>query len=146
MFKNILIPTDGSELSEKVVTDGVRLAKILSAKIVSIHVMEPAFTIGSEFGAMSGDWLQQYEAASRKEGNAYLDRIETAARVGGVAFDRVLVERVPTWKAIVETAKQKHCDLIMMAAHGRRGIAALVLGSVTNQVLTHSSIPVLVYR
>ncbi|MBI3898205.1 MAG: universal stress protein [Gammaproteobacteria bacterium] len=81
MYKNILIPTDGSELSEKVVGDGVRLAKILNAKIVGIHVLEPAYALPTEFGVMNADLLQQYEASARRQGDVYLDRKMMASLV-----------------------------------------------------------------
>lgn len=147
MFKNILIPTDGSEHSEKVATDGVELAKALNAKIVAVHVIQfPYVAAGGEPGAISPNLVVEVHEALRADGNRYLDRIRALAEAAGVPFERVLLEDRPPWKGILEAAEKYRCDMIMMAAHGHRGIIALVLGSETYKVLTHSKIPVLVYR
>lgn len=147
MFKNILIPTDGSELSVKVVRDGAALAKLFGARITGVHVVPATYIIHyGEMGPIDVRSEQELRELARVEGSKYLDRVEAAAKAAGVAFERVLAESDDAWRGILEAAKQKKCDLIVMAAHGRRGIAALVLGSETNKVLTHSTIPVLVYR
>jgi nucleotide-binding universal stress UspA family protein len=147
MFKNILIPTDGSDFSQKVVTDGVAMAKAINAKITGVHVF-PTHHISpyGEFGPSDDVVQKQMKDAAQTEGNKYLDHIQAAAKAAGVAFDRVILENDHAWKGIIEAASKKGCDLIMMAAHGRRGLSALLLGSETNKVLTHSKIPVLVYR
>jgi nucleotide-binding universal stress UspA family protein len=147
MFKHILIPTDGSDFSEKVVKDGMALAKTINAKITGVHVY-PSFIMISygEFGPVDGELQKQMLESAKTEGDKYLDRLQAAAKSAGVAFDRVLLENDNAWKGILETAQKKGCDLVLMAAHGRRGLSALVLGSETNKVLTHSKIPVLVYR
>lgn len=147
MFKHILMPTDGSEFSEKVIEDGMALAKALKAKVIGVHVYPSFKTISyGELGPIDGQVQEQMIESAKTEGSRYLDRLGAAADSAGVTFDRILLENDDAWKGIVEIAKKKNCDLIMMAAHGRRGLSALVLGSETNKVLTHSKIPVLVYR
>jgi len=147
MFKNILIPTDGSKFSEKVVKDGVALAKLFNAKITGVHVTQRVFILpAEEFAAYDAEVLKRIEDAARKAGKRYLKHLETAAQAGGVKYESELVEEKPAWEGIIEAAQKHRCDLIMMAAHGRSGIKALVLGSETNKVLTHSKVPVLVYR
>jgi nucleotide-binding universal stress UspA family protein len=147
MFKHILIPTDGSELSAKAIKHGVAFAKSLGAKITALHVIPS--TIPIYYGEMS--WVdpkldRQLRDAARAEGNKHLDRAEATARSAKVECERALIEGDMIWQSIIDTAKAKSCDLILMAAHGRRGLAALVLGSETNKVLIHSKVPVLVYR
>lgn len=147
MFKHILVPTDGSESSDKSAKQAVALAKQFKAKITAIHVFAPNFGIYYGEAVWVDDKMQmQLRETAETEGHKYLDRIEAAAKAADVPFERVLLEGDSPWKGIVETAENRGCDLIMMAAHGRRGLAALVLGSETNRVLTHSKIPVLVYR
>jgi nucleotide-binding universal stress UspA family protein len=147
MFKHILIPTDGSEFSEKVVKDGMALAKAINAKITAVHAYPSFINISyGEFGSIDGEVQEQLLESAKTEGNKYLDRLQAAAKSADVIFDRVLLENDDAWKGILDAAQKKGCDLILMAAHGRRGLSALVLGSETNKVLTHSKIPVLVYR
>jgi nucleotide-binding universal stress UspA family protein len=147
MFKNILIPTDGSEFSEKIVNDGMALAKTLHAKVTGVHVFS-SYLISpyGEFGPSDDEVYKQMRAVGEREANRYLDRLQAAATSAGVEFDRVVLEKDHPWEGILEAAKKEGCDAIMMAAHGRSGLSALVLGSETNKVLTHSKIPVLVYH
>jgi nucleotide-binding universal stress UspA family protein len=147
MFKNILIPTDGSEFSEMVVKDGLALAKLLDAKITGLHVFSTKELCAlDEFWSGADSVLQQIRDHRLNEGRRYLDHLDVAARSQGVEFDRVILEHDHVWEAIVDTAREKNCDLVMMAAHGRQGLSALVIGGETNKVLIHSKIPVLVYR
>lgn len=147
MYKNILIPTDGSEFSEKVLTDGVALAKLCGAKVTGVHVY-PSFHIPAEAAYVVSDLQSPAELTGRAKAKAreFLDRIEAAVRAAGLEFEGVALQDDLIWRGIIATATKNGCDLIAMAAHGRRGLAALVLGSETNKVLTHSKIPVLVYR
>ncbi len=147
MFKHILIPTDGSALSEKVVQDGMALAKAMNARITGVHIF-PSHLISpyGEFGPADDVVEKKMRDNALALGNQYLDRIEAAAKSAGVGFERVLSENDNAWRGIIDAAQNKKCDLILMAAHGRRGLSALLLGSETNKVLTHSKIPVLVYR
>ena len=147
MYKHILIPTDGSELSKKAVEHGVLLARALKARVTSITVLsipqifelEPAkFTeLPEEYG---------YTKVMESFANKCLDQVKTAALAQGVDCDVMYVDHDHPYQAIIDAATNQHCDLIVMASHGRHGISAVVLGSVTVKVLTHSTIPVLVYR
>lgn len=147
MFKHILIPTDGSERSDKAATQVMTLAKTLKAKVTAIHVCP---TVDTMFYG-EGTWadphmLDRFRESAQAEGNKYLNRVEAAAKSVGVQFERVIIEQGHPWSSIVHVAEQRGCDLIAMASHGRHGLPALVLGSETNKVLAHSKIPVLVYR
>jgi nucleotide-binding universal stress UspA family protein len=141
MYRHILIPTDGSELAEHAVTNGLSLAKSLGAKVSVIVVEEPFNWLGvslAEYGAFE-------ELAKLKEHAAsVLDRVADAAKQAGVPCDTVQVDDEQPYKAIIATAANRGCDLIVMASHGRGGLSAIVLGSVTNKVLTHTKTPVLV--
>lgn len=147
MFKHILIPTDGSELSAKAVKAGVALAKTLGAKVTGLHVYPATFAIYyGELAWADDSLLTSMREGAQQEGKKYLDQVQAAAKAAGVSCEPILLEKDSPWQGIIETAERKGCDLIVMAAHGRRGISAIVLGSETNKVLTHSTIPVLVYR
>lgn len=147
MFKHILIATDGSRLSAKAVKEGVRLAKSLGAKIAAVHVYPSHFGISyGNLGIIDAQTQNRLRKRARAEGEKYLERACAAAEAAGVACERVLLENDQPSKGIIGAARRKRCDLIMMAAHGRRGLSALVLGSETNKVLVNSRIPVLVYR
>jgi nucleotide-binding universal stress UspA family protein len=128
MYRNILIATDGSELSEKAVNHGIALAKRIGAKVTMLTVVQPLHTFTAEY-------------AEKTLGTA-----ARLARAAGVGCEGVHVEHDFPYQAIIDTAASKGCDLIVMASHGRHGISALVLGSETVKVLTHSKIPVLVHR
>ena len=140
MYKHILIPTDGSELAERAVTHGLSLAKFVGAKVTGIIVEErPAawlLAAGVAFAEFT-EQLREYYASA-------LDSMANAAKQAGVPCDTVQVEDVRPYEAIIATATDRGCDLIVMASHGRSGLSAVVLGSVTNKVLTHAKIPVLV--
>jgi nucleotide-binding universal stress UspA family protein len=145
MYKNILIPTDGSELSDKAVRHGIALAKALGAKITAVTVTQPFhwFSIDRE---MVTDMPAEYEKHARQRAEKILDAISKAAWAANVDCNPVHLEQEHPYDAIIKTASSQGCDLIVMASHGRRGVSALVLGSETVKVLTHSKIPVLVYR
>jgi nucleotide-binding universal stress UspA family protein len=147
MFAKILIPTDGSDFSERALRLGVALAKTLKSRIVAVHVLPLLVTPYAE-GAMylTGEFIQAAETDARHSGDLYLTRCETVARENGVPADRLLIEPRPAWQGIVHAAESMGCDLIAMAAHGHSGLAGLLVGSETNKVLTHSKIPVLVLR
>lgn len=149
MFTNILIPTDGSALSEKAAQKGIDLAKALQTRITVLHVAVPLFIYPLEMGMMpplDPRLENDVEKAIQIAGETYLDRICALAAAAGLAYDRLLVKDHDVWKGIVETAQKQGCDLIVMGAHGRRGWSAFMLGSVANKVLSQSKIPVLIYR
>jgi nucleotide-binding universal stress UspA family protein len=145
MYANILIPTDGSELASKTAQHGIALARRLGAKVTALTVLAPfhVFTTNSQ---MIEDTPAQYKARMQERAEEILGNIKRAAQVAGVACDSVDVEDEHPYRAIIDTAASKGCDLIVMASHGRHGISAIILGSETLKVLTHCKIPVLVHR
>lgn len=145
MYKHILIPTDGSALSEVAVRQGVALAKSLGASTTAITVT-PTFRTLTVEPMMLTDTAEQYEKDSKALAARYLGSVMTTATSAGVPYTGVHVIHDSPYEAIIEAAKKNQCDLIVMASHGRKGVAALVLGSETTKVLTHSKIPVLVCR
>ncbi len=147
MFKNILVPTDGSKLSHKAVKEAIELAKKTGAKLTALHVY-PKFA-GSPYGTFgpAEDVLEEaHKKQERAEGDSLFATIRKLTEAAGVPLDAVLVESNDVWKQIITTARKKKCDVICMASHGRRGIAGVLLGSETHKVLTHSELPVLVLR
>jgi nucleotide-binding universal stress UspA family protein len=144
MYRHILIPTDGSELAERAVTNGLSLAKSLGAKTVII-VEEPIW-LGApslaEYGAL--DELSKYTEQIKNYHASVLDRAADVARQAGVPCETIQVKDAKPYQAIIATAADRGCDLIVMATHGHGGLSAVLLGSVTNKVLTHAKVPVLV--
>jgi nucleotide-binding universal stress UspA family protein len=145
MFRHILIPTDGSVLSMKAVKSGVALAKETGAKVTVLTVIEPAGVLGTDSRRVTAT-RQAYDRQVRDNAERELYDAERSAKKQGVACATILQEHAQPYQAIVDTAAKRRCDLIAMASHGRKGVAALILGSETNKVLTHSRVPVLVYR
>jgi nucleotide-binding universal stress UspA family protein len=145
MYKRILLPTDGSELSERAVREGVRFAKSIGAQVTALHVTPPFYPAGLNPGAFTAQAEEHARQAKESTGRA-LGFAERAAREAGVQCSTLHKEGGGPWEEIINAAADQECDLIFMASHGRRGVAALVLGSETNKVLTHSTIPVLVTR
>lgn len=143
MYKHILIPTDGSDLSQKAVQHGFLLAKAMKARVTSITVISP-----SQLFKLEPDKFKELPEEYKLESFAIkcLDQVKTAALAQGVNCEVLYVEHDHPYQAIIDTANNHHCDLIVMSSHGRHGISAVVLGSETVKVLTHSTIPVLVYR
>jgi len=149
MFKHILVPTDGSALSLKAARAAVDLAKAHKARITAIHVMAPYVPPAAGDGIMyypESFSPEEYTKAVEKEAKKALGKIAAMAAKSKVRFDSVAVMHDQPWESIVGTAKTAKCDVIVMASHGRRGIAGLLLGSETTKVLTHSRTPVLVCR
>ena len=146
MYRHILIPTDGSELAGKAVRHGLSLAKTLGAKVTALTV-EGSFDVYrvpvSRLYEMSGAFAEHTERA-KAHAQGILDAVAEDARAAGVVCEAIQVEQDQAYQGIIDTAQQRGCDLIVMASHGRSGIAAIVLGSVTTKVLTHTKIPVLV--
>jgi len=146
MYRHILIPIDGSELSHRAVPHGLSLAKALGAKVTALTV-EGSFNVydvpASKVHEMSGSFAQ-YVERTKAHAEKILNGVAEEARSAGVSCETVQVEEDNPYEAIIEIAQKRGCDLIVMASHGRSGIAAIVLGSVTTKVLTHTKIPVLV--
>ncbi|MFC5462908.1 universal stress protein [Massilia niabensis] len=145
MFKRILLPTDGSELSAHAVLAGVRFAKETGAELVGMTAL-PDFKTFTANADMLESTEDEYLAASEARGNQQLAVVANAAREAGVPFTTELVRSDQPYEAILQAARQRGCDLIIMASHGRRGISGMLLGSETQKVLVHSAIPVMVYR
>lgn len=147
MYQHILVPTDGTVLSEKAISGGVALARALKSKITGLHVvLETLPTYYGESGWIDPQVEQRLRDSARVRGEKLLRHIEASASAAGVVCEGRLVEGDRIWRTIIDVAKAQHCDLILMAAHGRHGLTALVLGSETSKVLTHCHVPVLVYR
>lgn len=147
MFKHILVPTDGSPLSQSAVARAVAFAKEAGARITLFYAEPDAPAAYAGMGALSSAHLTQ-EVHARLDGAArdILDAAEQVARDAGVACDRLALVGNQPHALIIQAAQSRGCDLIFMASHGRRGLSALLLGSETQKVLAHSTIPVLVYR
>ena len=144
MYRHILIPTDGSELAEHAVTNGLSLAKSVGAKVTVMIVEEPE-PIWLPFAERRElEELGKYTEQIKIYAASALNRAVDAAKQAGVTCDTVQVKHAQPYQAIIATATDLGCDLIVMASHGRSGLSAVVLGSVTNKVLTHTKIPVLV--
>ena len=149
MYRHILIPTDGSELAEHAVTNGLSLAKCVGAKVTVIIVQEPFDLLRvPETRTAQRQALENLARHDEQAGiqASVLDRVEDAAKQAGVPCDTMQVVHSRPYEAIIAAASDRGCDLIVMGSHGRGGLSAIVLGSVTNKVLTHTKIPVLVYR
>lgn len=144
MFKKILLPTDGSELSAKAIAGGLAFAKALKAGVVGLTVVEPySYSNLSEYRP---ETLDDYEQRVMRVAAERLGHVADAAAQAGVPVETVTVKSYSPFEAIIDTAKSRGCDVIFMASHGRRGLSAVLLGSETQKVLTHSAIPVMVYR
>ena len=147
MFKHILVPTDGSILSLRAAKNAVRLAKEHGARITAFYVApEYHENIVGDYLPANFVTFPEFQKQIKKTAEKYLAQVKKLAGVGGVACSGAYVTSDSPSRAIIEAAKQKKCDLIFMASHGRRGIAGLLIGSETHKVLTHCKLPVLVYR
>jgi nucleotide-binding universal stress UspA family protein len=145
VYAHILIAADGSELSDKAVRHGLALAKVHGAKVTAVHVTEPWTA------AVSGEWAiafpaEEYEETAAANAQSVLARVAEEAQRVGVACETLHIKDQFAAEGIVEEAKARKCDLIVMASHGRRGFARLLLGSEAVRVLTHSAVPVLICR
>ena len=145
MYKCILLPTDGTEFCERAIRHGIALAKLVQAKVVGVTVTHPlhspvprSLIPKNLAGVIHGETV--------KAADEMLAVVERLAREAGVQAETLRLSNDHPWEAIVQAAKDKRCDLIVMASHGRRGVSAVVLGSETQKVLTHSTVPVLVVR
>jgi nucleotide-binding universal stress UspA family protein len=143
MYKHILLPTDGSPLSQRAVREGIRFAESVGARITALHVTAPFQPTIMNPGAIAAR-AGEHEAESRASARRALDFVTGAAAASGVPC-AVLhrINQMP-WDEIVTVAESHECELIFMGSHGRRGLSALLLGSETQNVVTHTAIPVLV--
>ncbi|MBI2313898.1 MAG: universal stress protein [Betaproteobacteria bacterium] len=147
MFKHILIPTDGSELSGKAIEKGVQFAKSIGARVSGLHVM-PEYQVIAYDAMLPVDLISEEQFKQETEARAarFLGAVKKAAEAADVPCETASATSDHPWEEIIKTAQAKGCDLILMSSHGRRGLVGLILGSETTKVLTHTSIPVLVFR
>lgn len=144
MFQRILVPTDGSDITVKAVDRAIGLAKLTGAGIEALAAKDPfPYSAVSEIQPIAP---QEYYDAQERISQQRLQAVAHACEAAGVSCRTTSVEALHPWQAIIEHAKQHGCDLIVMASHGRRGMAALLLGSETQRVLIHTTLPVLVVR
>ena len=144
MFKRILVPTDGSDITQQAIDTAIELAKSLNAEIHTICVKEP-FPYGA-ISEMQPTPPQEFFDAQERIATRHVAAVAEACKAGGVPCQGLTVEGLHPWESIIEHAKRMDCDLLVMGSHGRRGVSALLLGSETQKVLTHTKIPVLVVR
>jgi nucleotide-binding universal stress UspA family protein len=148
MYANILMSTDGSDVAKRGITHGLALAKALNAKVTVVTVTEP-LPVDYGSGHASG-WIpsqeefDRFESACKENAGKVLDEARGMAEQIGVSAELLHVPNAHPATAIIETAKSRGCDLIVMASHGRRGLRKLFLGSQTSEVLVDGSVPVLV--
>ncbi len=144
MYKHILVPTDGSTLSRKAIREAVRVAKITKARVTALHVLpkyHPPYDLGS--------WVpdeDDYQTSSHAQSKKVLDYVEKECAAAGVRCSGMDAFSDHPYEEIIKAARTRKCDLVVMASHGRRGIAGVLLGSETQKVLTHAKMPVLVVR
>jgi nucleotide-binding universal stress UspA family protein len=144
MYKRILVPTDGSEITAKAVSAAIELAKLSGAQMRTISVKEPfPYSAISEMQPVPP---QEFYDAQERIAASRVKAVQDAAGAEGLACQAHTVEALHAWEAILDYAKDQQCDLIVMASHGRRGVAALLLGSETQRVLIHSTLPVLIVK
>jgi nucleotide-binding universal stress UspA family protein len=147
MYKHILVATDGSKLSQKAVTHAIALAQALGAKLTVFYASPdyplPAYADGVVYEPVS---KKEYAALATQEAEKILSAIAEKAEAGGLECATVHTIAPAPWEAILAAAKKAKAEAIVMASHGRRGVSALLLGSETQKVLTHSKIPVIVVR
>ncbi len=147
MYKHILVPTDGSKLSDGAIAKAIQFARETGAKLTVLHVMPeyipPAF---AEFPTAGQASFAEFMKATEETARSLLASVAKSAQEAAVSCETIALRHTQPYRAIIDVANDKACDLIFMSSHGRRGFSALVLGSETNKVLTHSSIPVLVFR
>jgi nucleotide-binding universal stress UspA family protein len=145
MLDNVLIPTDGTELSARAAAFGVQLAKKMGAKVTAVTVTAPADEI------MVGEVRvirnpEDYEQRAAESARVMLDVIGKLATEAGVACEKLHARSALPWQGILEAAKSRKADMIVMASHGRRGLSAMLIGSETQKVVNHSHIPVTIYK
>ena len=144
MYQRILFPTDGSEITAKALTQALGMAKLTGAELCVLAVKEPfPYSAISEMQPVPP---QEFFDAQERMAAGRVKAVSDAAAAAGVKTSGHTVEAMHPWEAILEHAKNQGCDLVVMASHGRRGVSALLLGSETQKVLTHSTLPVLVVR
>ena len=147
MYKNLLLATDGSKLSAKALAHALALAKPLGAKITAFYAApddpRPAYAEGGVYEPGS---RKEYAKRAAQDADKILEDVAAKASAAGVDCKTTYAIAAAPWEAILDAAKKNKCDAIVMASHGRKGISAILLGSETQKVLTHSKLPVIVVR
>ena len=146
MFKHILIATDGSPISSKAAKAGIALASALGARVTAYYAVEHLQPVYDEGYMMDPKMIVGLEESALIAGQKRVDAIGKMAKAAGVPFVSVVTKANTPYEGIIAAAKKRKCDVIFMASHGRRGLSKLIMGSVTQKVLTHSRISVVVYR
>lgn len=147
MYKHLLVATDGSKLSAKAVTHAIALAQALGVKLTAFYASpDYPMPIAVEGVAYIPMTRKEYTAFCKKEADQILKSISLEAQAAGLEFSSAHVIAGAPWEAILAAARRNKCDAIVMASHGRRGVSALLLGSETQKVLTHTKLPVIVVR
>jgi len=147
MYKRILVATDGSTLSKKAVRNAIELAGAVGADLVALYVV-PRYPVSYFEGGVTIS-MQDVERTEKQwsdKGQAVVDAVQQAAQAEGIKAKAVVVRSDLVAESIMSAAKKHKCDLVVMASHGRKGIKRVLLGSETQHVLTHSTVPVLVLR
>ncbi len=145
MFKHILFPTDGAATSKHVIKECIALAKDAGAIITALHVM-PRYSPFAYQSEVDGETMEQFRRDCIMAAEEFLEEITVEARAAQVPCNPMHVTSDYPYDAIIRTAEEQRCDLIAMASHGRKGVKGMILGSETQKVLTHSKLPVLVFR
>lgn len=144
MFQRILVPTDGSDITVKAIDRAIGLARLTGASIEAVAAKDPfPYAAVSEIQPIAP---QEYYDAQERIAQQRLQAVASACESAGIACRTHSIEALHPWQAIIDHAKQSGCDLIVMASHGRRGMSALLLGSETQRVLIHTTLPVMVVR
>ena len=146
MFKHILICTDGSPIANKAAKGGIALAKALRARVTAYCGLEDLIPLYSEGYAFDPPTMERYEEAIRTVAQKRVDTVVKLAKAARVPVDSLVTNANSTYEGIIAAAKKQKCDVIVMGSHGRSGLSKLIMGSVTQKVLAHSRIPVVVYR
>lgn len=145
MFRHILFPTDGGAPSIVATEPCILFAQTIGARLTILHVTAPFHVLSTRADVLA-DTPDAYAAHAPARARTCMEAVAAVARAHKVVYETVMVEHAHPHLAIIETALQHHCDLVAMASHGRRGVQAVLLGSETQKVLTHSHLPVLVFR
>lgn len=145
MFKSILLPIDGSELSEKAAATAIQFAQLNHARIVAVTVVQPLPMAPLSDGSVIID-AGQYATEMQDAARGHIDQVAAAASAAGIPFEGLISMSASPSEEIIEAAKKYNCDIILMASHGRKGLEKLLLGSETQKVLAHTTLPVMVLR
>lgn len=147
MFKHILIPTDGSRVAAKAIKAGVAMAKEMGARVTGYCAQEPVpVHLYGEGYVADREMVAEFERRTHAHAQRCVDEVAAAAKARGVRFEPLVTKSNVPYRGIIEAAQRRKCDVIFIASHGYRGLTGLLLGSVTQEVLAHSRIPVLVFR